>query len=252
MRRSKSIEALMASITAEGPAAKRPPHIVFAPVAGAGFPPAARWLWSVTTTPDSRENRPMRVPLALAALLYGVIAASANAEPLDAAGIAALEALRTGEMEKVVLHDEPRPALSGTFQDAEGDEVSLSDFGGRVVLLNFWATWCPPCRAEMPSIDRLAGEMAGDGLAVIALSSDRGGPERIAEFFAEIGVVNLSIHQDPRGELQRAAGAIGLPVTLLLDREGREVARVTGDAVWDSPEAKALIGRLVELTAPEG
>ena len=194
----------------------------------------------------------MRVPLALAALLYGLIAVSANAEGLEAKDRAALEALRTGEMEKLVLHDEPRAPIAETFLDAEGNELTLADFAGQVVLLNLWATWCPPCRAEMPSIDRLAGEMAGDGLAVIALSSDRGGAARIAKFYEEIGVENLAIHQDPRGQLQRQAGAIGLSVTLLLDREGREVGRVTGDAVWDSPEAKALIGKLVELTAPEG
>jgi thiol-disulfide isomerase/thioredoxin len=193
----------------------------------------------------------MRVPLALAALLYGLVAASANAEGLDADAIAAVDALRTGEMEKLVLHGQARPRIDEPFRDAEANEVSLSDFTGQVVLLNFWATWCPPCRAEMPSLDRLAGEMAGDGLAVIALSTDRGGVERIAEFYDEIGVANLSIYQDPRGRLPRKAGAIGLPVTLLLDRDGREVARVTGDAEWDSPEAKALVGKLIELTAPE-
>ncbi|HET7410636.1 MAG TPA: TlpA disulfide reductase family protein [Paracoccaceae bacterium] len=199
----------------------------------------------------------MRVPLAFAALLYGLMAVSANAaEALSADDRTALDALRQGEMEKVVLHDEPRPRIDEAFRDAEGNEVRLADFAGQVVLLNLWATWCPPCRAEMPSIDRLAGQMAGahgdGGFAVIALSTDRGGPERIADFYDEIGVENLAIHQDPRGKLPRAAGAIGLPVTLLLDREGREVARVTGDAEWDSPEAKALIGKLVELTAPEG
>src|SRR5690606_38673713 len=175
MRRSKSIEALMASIAAEGPAAKRPPHIVFAEAVAAGFPPGARLLWSVKIAPDSRENRPMRVPLALAALLYGLTALSANAEGLDDRDRAAQEALRTGDVEKVVLHEEPRAPIAEAFQDADGNELTLADFAGRVVLLNLWATWCPPCRAGMPSIDRLAGEIAGDGLAVIALSSDRGG-----------------------------------------------------------------------------
>lgn len=192
----------------------------------------------------------MRVPLALAALLYGLIAATANAEGVDGAGRAVLDALRSGDMAKVVLADEPRPRIDETFQDGEGNEVTLANFEGKVVLLNFWATWCPPCRAEMPSIDRLAGEMAGDDLAVIVLSGDRGKSDRIAKFYQEIGVEHLAIHQDPRGLLLRAAGALGLPVTLLLDRQGREVARVTGDAEWDSPEAKALIGKLIDLTAP--
>ena len=193
----------------------------------------------------------MRLPLALAALLYGLAAASANAEGLDSAGRAELDALRTGEMEKLVLHDEPLPAIDEAFVDAEGNEVRLADFAGKVVLVNFWATWCPPCRAEMPSIDRLADETAGDDFAVVALSTDRGGAARVEKFFDGIGV-DLPLYLDERTRVQRAAGAAGLPVTLLLDREGREVGRVTGDAEWDSPEAKALIGRLIELTAPEG
>jgi thiol-disulfide isomerase/thioredoxin len=199
--------------------------------------------------------------LAVGALLYGLAAAGANfgadaADGLSAAGLsaedrAALEALRQGEMAKLVIHDEARPPIDEAFRDAEGNEVRLADFSGKVALVNLWATWCAPCRAEMPSIDRLAAEMAGGELAVVALSTDRFGAERIREFFDEIGVGALAIYQDKRSEVARAAGALGLPVTLLLDREGREVARLTGDADWDSPEAQAFLARLVELTAPE-
>lgn len=190
--------------------------------------------------------------LHVGALLYGLAAFGANAVAgtLSAGDRAALEALRQGEMAKLVLHDGPQAPLGESFADAGGQELGIADFAGKVVLLNLWATWCPPCRAEMPSIDRLAGAMAGPDLAVVALSTDRFGPERIKAFFDEIGVRNLAVYQDRRSQLARAAGAIGLPVTLILDREGREVARVTGDAEWDSPEAKAFLTRLIELTAP--
>lgn len=194
----------------------------------------------------------MRAPLVLALLLYGLIAAPANAAAaLSADEHAALDALRQGEMARAVLRETPAPRIEETFFDAEGNPVTLADFAGKVVLLNFWATWCPPCRKEMPSIDHLAGEMSGDDLAIIALSTDRGEAARIQRFYDEIGVENLAIYRDPRGRTMRAAGVIGLPVTLLLDRQGREVARVTGDAVWDSAEAKALIGKLIELTGSE-
>ena len=195
--------------------------------------------------------------LAVGALLYGLAALSANAADglsagsLSAEDRAALDALRQGEMAKLVLHDEVRPPIEEPFRDGEGGEVRLADFSGKVVLVNLWATWCAPCRAEMPSIDRLAAEMAGEDLAVVALSTDRFGAERIQAFFDEIGVEHLAVYQDKRSELARAAGAMGLPVTLILDREGREVARLTGDAEWDSPEAKAFLARLIELTAPE-
>ena len=98
--------------------------------------------------------------------------------------------------------------------------------------------------------DRLSAEMAGEDFAVVPVSTDRGGAPRVVKFFEGIGVANLPLYLDARSRLAGAAGAVGLPVTLLLDREGREVARVTGDAEWDSPEAKALIGKLIELTAP--
>src|SRR5690625_4517059 len=135
------------------------------------------------------ENQ-MRFHLIFAALLYGLMAVSANAAGLSVEDRAEIEALATGEMAKLVVHGEPRARLDEVFLDEAGEEVSLADLEGRVVLLNLWATWCPPCRAEMPSIDRLAGEMAGpeEGLAVIALSSDRDGAKRIKRFYdAEIG-----------------------------------------------------------------
>jgi thiol-disulfide isomerase/thioredoxin len=192
---------------------------------------------------------------AIGALLYGLAAFSANAADgleaggLSAEGRASIDALRQGEMAKLVLHEEALAPIDEAFRDAEGNEQRFADFAGKVVLVNLWATWCAPCRAEMPSIDRLAAAMAGEDLVVAALSTDRFGAERIGEFFDEIGVEHLAIYQDKRSEVARAAGAIGLPVTLLLDRGGREVARLTGDAEWDSPEARALLTRLIELTA---
>ena len=191
--------------------------------------------------------------LALAALLYGAIGLTANvpAADLTAGDRADVEDLRRGDLAKLVVHDAPKPRVDARFSDAEGNAVSLADFAGKVVLQNFWATWCPPCRAEMPSIDRLAGRMAGDDFAVLAVATDRGGIERPAQFFAEIGVKHLALMHDPGGRMMIRAGVLGLPVTLILDREGREIARLIGDAEWDSPEARALLRRVIEITGQD-
>ena len=114
--------------------------------------------------------------LGIGALLYGLAAISANpafAADLSVEQRAALKEMRAGDMRKLVFHKEARPRVDETFRDQYGNPITLADYQGKVVVLNFWATWCPPCRAEMPSIDRLAGEMGGDDLEVVALSTDR-------------------------------------------------------------------------------
>ncbi|MEM9060388.1 MAG: TlpA disulfide reductase family protein [Pseudomonadota bacterium] len=192
--------------------------------------------------------------LGLGALLYGVIALGANpsaADGLSAEQRAALMEMRAGDMRKLVIHKEARPAIDEVFRDQYGNEVTLTDYRGKVVVLNFWATWCPPCRAEMPSIDRLSGEMAGPDVEVLALSTDRFDVERVVAFFDEIDIQNLRVLQDRRGKVARKAGILGLPVTVILDREGREIARLQGDAHWDSADVKAIVTRIVEMTAPK-
>ena len=195
------------------------------------------------------------VSLALAALLYGAICLTANpgaAEPgateLSAADRATLKELRGGDMAKLVIHNAPRERIGETFRDLYGNPITLADYSGKVVLLNIWATWCPPCRAEMPTIDRLAGAMEGPDFAVISLSTDRGGPERAAQFYDDIQIENLKVMHDRSGDFARQAGVLGLPVTLILDRQGREIARLLGDADWDSPEARAILRRVIEMT----
>ena len=202
------------------------------------------------------------VSLALAALLYGAICLTANpgaAEPgateLSAADRATLKELRGGDMAKLVIHNAPRARIDETFRDLYGNPITLADYSGKVVLLNIWATWCPPCRAEMPSLDRLAGAMEGPDFAVIALSTDRGGVERVARFYDDMGIENLDVMLDRSGKFSRRTGVLGLPVTLILDRQGREIGRLLGDVDWDSPEARAILRRVIEMTgettAPE-
>ncbi|MEO1494056.1 MAG: TlpA disulfide reductase family protein [Pseudomonadota bacterium] len=193
--------------------------------------------------------------IGLGVLLYAVLALGAipaSAGDLTADDRAALKEMRAGHMAKLVFHREARPAITESFRDKYGNEVTLQDYQGKVVLLNFWATWCPPCRAEMPGIDRLAGHFADDeNIEVLTLSTDRFDVKRIEAFFDEIDVQNLRVLQDRRGAVARKGGVLGLPVTILLDREGREVARLQGEAEWDAPEAKAILKRLAEMTATQ-
>ncbi len=193
------------------------------------------------------------VRLGIGAMLYGVIALGANpalAADLSKDQIATLKEMRNGDMKKLVVHKEARPRIDETFRDKYGNAVTLADYEGKVVVLNFWATWCPPCRAEMPSIDRLSAEMGGDDVEILALSTDRFDVERVAAFFDEIQVQNLRVLQDRKGAVARKAGVLGLPVTVILDRQGREIGRVQGEAEWDSAHVKAIVTRIVEMTAP--
>ncbi|MDT8343093.1 MAG: TlpA disulfide reductase family protein [Thermohalobaculum sp.] len=194
---------------------------------------------------------PRRLGLGLAAILYGAVALTANpsrAAGIDAAGRTALEQMRGATMQRLIFHDEPRPRIAEGFEDGEGKALTLADFAGKVVVMNFWATWCPPCRAEMPSLDRLAAAVKGDGIEVLAVSTDRGGAPKVRSFFGDIGVAHLGVYSDASSRMARAAMVLGLPVTLILDRQGREIARLTGDAQWDSPESLAILRQIASFT----
>lgn len=137
----------------------------------------------------------------------------------------------------------PRPVANVAFQDGAGRSLTLADFKGKVVLLNVWATWCSPCRKEMPTLDRLQAQRGGKDFEVVALSIDREGPDVVRKFFAETGIRNLALYIDPSMDAQSKLEVIGVPTTLLIDRDGREVARHTGIAEWDRPEVIDTIAR---------
>ncbi len=140
----------------------------------------------------------------------------------------------------------PKPAPALAFEDAAGNPLTLADFRGQVVVLNLWATWCGPCRKEMPSLDRLEAEHGPDGIYVLPLSLDRGDADQIQAFYDEVGIRTLKIYRDPTSAASRALGAFGLPTTVVFDQEGREVGRVLGPAEWDSDEAVTTLRALLE------
>ena len=143
----------------------------------------------------------------------------------------------------------PEQIASPNFQDKMGQPVNLDSFKGKVVVLNFWATWCPPCIAEMPALDKLQSDLGGKDFTVIAISTDRDGIKKSAPFYRRAGIKNLALYNDKRGSLLDAFGAKNLPITLVLDRDGRVVGRIEGAANWDSTEAKALIAHYLKANA---
>jgi thiol-disulfide isomerase/thioredoxin len=140
-----------------------------------------------------------------------------------------------------VARKEPETLPEIKFQDAEGRERSLAEWRGKVVLLNLWATWCLPCRKEMPALDRLQSTLGSDQFQVVAISVDRTGLPGAKKFLEETKTSNLSVYADPTARLASTLRAAGLPATLLIDKEGREVGRLLGPAEWDGEAAKQLI-----------
>lgn len=145
----------------------------------------------------------------------------------------------------VVWHVSPsrKPVPPLHFMNAAGRKLTMADFRGRVVLLNLWATWCVPCRKEMPALDRLEAKLGGPDFAVVPLSIDRQGLAAVQPFYRQLGLKALHIYLDPSGDAAFAVGAPGVPTTLLVDRDGRELGRVIGAAKWDGPAAEAMVQR---------
>lgn len=135
-----------------------------------------------------------------------------------------------------------RPLVeTGEFKDGDGRTIDMGNWKGRVALVNLWATWCGPCRAEMPHLAKLQELYGGDQFEVVALSVDLKGAEASAAFLKEIKADNLALYVDKTTKAMRKLGAIGLPLTVLVDRQGREIGRLLGPADWTAEEAKRLI-----------
>lgn len=162
-----------------------------------------------------------------------------------AADVGRLIALADGELSRIQFHSAPRELDLPAYLDADGGNASMDDYRGKYVLLNFWALWCAPCVHEMPALNRLGGAIDGD-FEVVTLATGRNARPAVDAFFEEKQLQHLPKLFDPRMKVARAAGALGLPVTIFVDPQGREIARATGDFEWDSPEAQRLINAWIE------
>jgi thiol-disulfide isomerase/thioredoxin len=136
------------------------------------------------------------------------------------------------------------PAPSVALTDAAGNATELSDFRGKLVVLNLWATWCEPCLREMPSLDRLQSHF-GDRVAVLAVSEDRGGAKTVEPFIAKLDLKSVKLYLDPKSAAGHAFEVQGLPTSFLIDHDGKVLGRVEGAAEWDSPKMLAVINPFV-------
>jgi thiol-disulfide isomerase/thioredoxin len=151
-----------------------------------------------------------------------------------------------GQMARFQWHDAPVPVTDTGFAAPDGTVLTLTSFPGQVLLVNFWATWCAPCVEEMPHLNALQQDAGSPRFQVLTISQDREGTAKAQGFLDKHGLAALQAHTDARWDLGRALKLRGLPTTLLIDAEGRELGRFEGPADWAGPEARALIDWAVE------
>ena len=191
----------------------------------------------------------LKTLIAACAVLYGAEALADNTSPsfLSEEERAGFEKLMPEDFKKFTLHDEPRPFRDKTFLNAEGEEIDLHTFDDSITLVNFWATWCPPCLKELPGMDKLQTALEEDGLDVVAISLDRGGLKKAYGFWRRADM-QMGLYADPDKDLALEMGVIGLPVTAILGPDGREIGRLIGEAEWDTEEVQELLRYLMEAT----
>jgi thiol-disulfide isomerase/thioredoxin len=150
-------------------------------------------------------------------------------------------ALLTGEMADFTYALQRQAGPDIPFE-IDGSPTSVKEFRGKVILVNFWATWCEPCLRELPSLDQLQARLGGADFAVVAIAADARGPEIARRFLDKLEVKKLKLYRDPMLRLTSSIGGANvLPVSILYDRRGDEIGRLVGEADWQSPEALALI-----------
>lgn len=190
----------------------------------------------------------MKTPLI--ALLYAALTLGANqgfTQDISPELRTELLEMRAGNMRKLKVQTEPQAAVLTAFTNPAGETLSLVDSNGKIRVLNFWATWCFPCREEMPTLDSLQKQLGGDDFEVLTVATGFNNLDGIERFLTQAEVTALPILLDPDSSLGVEFGAVGLPLTVILNREGQEIARLTGGAEWDSESALNIINTLLSL-----
>ena len=152
----------------------------------------------------------------------------------------------SGPMHVFQLAPSTRPRPTTTWKDASGKNLTLADFSGKVVLVNYWASWCPPCIRELPSIDRLQASLGGDNFTIVAINIDRGGKSIARRMAKRLKIKNLTLYLDRESNSARGLGVRSMPTTFVFDRKGREVGKLEGGAEWDDKAAVELINYFIK------
>lgn len=212
------------------------------------------------TPAEPRKGTTAVIALAIVAALIGFAAVYGTLGRPDNSSVSKVEApasdtsadetrRRAPGLPTFVYKKAPEPLADVNFVDASGAPKTLKDFHGKTVLLNLWATWCAPCREEMPSLERLQQALGSDKFEVVALAVDRTGLKAARKFLDSINVKSLALYADPTTRSGSALKAIGMPTTILIDAEGREIGRLPGPAAWDSEDAKRLVTETIGAPA---
>src|SRR6266852_5327450 len=209
-----------------------------------------------------------RIPVTIGAVLIGAVIGFAGVYGIgglkrSAAGDPAcggavdlarrLAPLAQGEVAALTMATAPLRLPDLAFEDAEGRPKKLSDWRGRMVLVNLWATWCVPCRKEMPALDSLQTRLGGPNFEVVSVNIDTRDPEKPKNFWKEVNLTRLGYFSDPKAkvfqDLKAINRALGMPTSVLVDGEGCEIATIAGPAEWDSDDAIKLITAAVKPVA---
>jgi thiol-disulfide isomerase/thioredoxin len=148
---------------------------------------------------------------------------------------------------ELIVHSPPRGLIDFTFSDGSEHNLTLDHFRGGLVLVNVWATWCPPCKDEMASLNHLALLFADKNIRIVPISIDVSGAISVRSFYERLGLNNLLIYVDPSKNVMDALGITGIPTTILIDRDGHEIGRMVGPAQWDAPESVKHIRETAHL-----
>lgn len=152
---------------------------------------------------------------------------------------------KNGEMRRFTQHSSPIPLAKLKFTDPDGKIMTIDDFHGKVILMNFWASWCGPCRVELPELDRLQQELQSDKFEVILMSQDTKFQASL-DMLKDMKIKNLTTYHDKKRMMGRTYFIKGLPTTLLLNEKGEEIGRLIGPAHWASNEAKTLLNAFID------
>jgi thiol-disulfide isomerase/thioredoxin len=219
-------------------------------------------------TPSPRPVATRRIPIAIGAVLIGAVIGFAGVYGIgglrrDAGGDPAcrpavalsqkLAPLAHGEVAALTMATTPLKLPDLAFDDADGKPRKLSDWRGRTVLVNLWATWCVPCRREMPALDALQAKLGGPDFEVVAVNIDTRDPDKPKNFLKEANLTRLGYFSDPTAkvfqDLKSMGKALGMPTSVLIDRNGCEIANIAGPAEWASDDAVKLISTAVKPAA---
>lgn len=183
--------------------------------------------------------------IAVLIAVYATFNSGANQQSGPTIDTSEISALRQGDMKKLIFASAPAAPVTTAFTDEEKNQKTFADFEGKYVLVNFWATWCAPCRHEMPSLNKLQADLGGENFEVVTIATGHNPVPAIRTFFSKAEITDLPILLDPKQDLARQMSVFGLPATIILDPQGREIARLRGDAEWADENAYAVINALI-------